>query len=138
VESANIQYYPNPNFTIELVLRSMEILDNLYHIINTQKLVQINLNYLIIHRVILYIGTFHNILAISWRSVLLVEETRVPGENHNLPLTNFSPLCCIKDTLSCASFEFTTLVVIGTDCTGGCKSNYYTITTMTTPSYLRK
>jgi hypothetical protein len=89
-------------------------------------------------RVILYIGTFHNILAISWRSVLLVEETRVPGENHNLPLTNFSPLCCIKDTLSCASFEFTTLVVIGTDCTGGCKSNYYTITTMTTPSYLRK
>ena len=27
-------------------------------------------------------ATFNNILAISWRSVLLVEETRVPGENH--------------------------------------------------------
>jgi hypothetical protein len=26
--------------------------------------------------------TFHNILVISWRSVLLVEETGVPGENH--------------------------------------------------------
>ena len=28
-------------------------------------------------------------------------------------------------------FELTTLVVIGTDCTGSCKSNYQTITTMT-------
>jgi hypothetical protein len=26
--------------------------------------------------------TFNNISVISWRSVLLVEETRVPGENH--------------------------------------------------------
>ena len=28
-------------------------------------------------------------------------------------------------------FELTTLVVIGTDCIGNCKSNYYTITTTT-------
>ena len=28
-------------------------------------------------------------------------------------------------------FEFTTLVVIGTDCTGSCKSNYHTIKAMT-------
>jgi len=27
-------------------------------------------------------GTVNNISVISWRSVLLVEETRVPGENH--------------------------------------------------------
>jgi hypothetical protein len=27
-------------------------------------------------------ATFNNISAISWWSVLLVEETRVPGENH--------------------------------------------------------
>jgi hypothetical protein len=27
-------------------------------------------------------STFNNILTISWRSVLLVEETSVPGENH--------------------------------------------------------
>jgi len=26
-------------------------------------------------------ATFNNILAISWRSVLFVDETRVPGEN---------------------------------------------------------
>ena len=28
-------------------------------------------------------ATFNNISAISWRSVLLVEETGVPGENHS-------------------------------------------------------
>jgi hypothetical protein len=27
-------------------------------------------------------ATFNNISVILWRSVLLVEETRVPGENH--------------------------------------------------------
>ena len=27
-------------------------------------------------------ATFNNLLAISWGSVLLVEETREPGENH--------------------------------------------------------
>jgi hypothetical protein len=27
-------------------------------------------------------ATFSNISAMSWRSVLLVEETGVPGENH--------------------------------------------------------
>jgi hypothetical protein len=29
-------------------------------------------------------------------------------------------------------FELTTLVVIGTDCTGSCKTNYHTIKTMMT------
>ena len=29
-------------------------------------------------------ATFSNISVISWRSVLLVEETGVPGENHRL------------------------------------------------------
>jgi hypothetical protein len=32
-------------------------------------------------------ATFNNISAISWRSVLLVEETGGPGENHQ-PVTN--------------------------------------------------
>ena len=27
-------------------------------------------------------ATFNNILVISWRSVVLVEETGVPGDNH--------------------------------------------------------
>jgi hypothetical protein len=33
-------------------------------------------------RVIVFIATFNNISAIAWLSVLLVKETRVPGENH--------------------------------------------------------
>jgi len=32
-------------------------------------------------------ATFKNISVILWRSVLLVEETRVPGENHR-PITS--------------------------------------------------
>jgi len=34
--------------------------------------------------VTVFIATFNNISVISWRSVLLVEETGVPGENHRL------------------------------------------------------
>ena len=32
--------------------------------------------------VMLFDATFNNISVISWRSVLLVEETGVPGEDH--------------------------------------------------------
>jgi hypothetical protein len=33
-------------------------------------------------RVMMFNATFNNISIISWQSVLLVEETGVPGENH--------------------------------------------------------
>ena len=33
-------------------------------------------------RIMVFNATFNNISVISWRSVLLVEETGVPGENH--------------------------------------------------------
>ena len=35
-------------------------------------------------------------------------------------------------------FELTTLVVIGTDCTSSCKSNYHTYTIMTTTATFSK
>jgi hypothetical protein len=38
-------------------------------------------------------ATFNNISVISWQSVLLVQETRVPGENHR-------PVACHWQTLS--------------------------------------
>ena len=38
--------------------------------------------------------------------------------------------------LGWVEFELTTLVVIGTDCIGSCKSNYHTITTTTAPLML--
>jgi hypothetical protein len=43
--------------------------------------------------VVLFNATFNNISVISWRSVLLVEETRVPGENHR-------PVASHRQTLS--------------------------------------
>ena len=79
-------------------------------------------------------ATFNNISVILCRSVLLVEETGVPGEKPltcRKSLTNFITLCCIKYTLPWTWFKLATLVVIGTDCTGSCKSNYHAIMTMT-------
>jgi hypothetical protein len=38
--------------------------------------------------------------------------------------------------LTWMGFELTSLVVIGTDCIGSCKSNYHTITATTTPTLL--
>jgi hypothetical protein len=79
-------------------------------------------------------ATFNNISCISWRSVLLAEETGVPRENH-------WPAACHWQTLSHNVVSSTprheqgsnsTSVMIGPDCTGSCKSNYYTITTTTT------
>jgi hypothetical protein len=38
--------------------------------------------YIYMVRVMVFNTTYHNISVILWRSVLLVEETGVPGENH--------------------------------------------------------
>ena len=37
-------------------------------------------------------ATFNNISAISWRSVLVVEETEVPRENHRSAANHWSTL----------------------------------------------
>jgi len=63
-------------------------------------------------------ATFNNISVISWWSVLLVEET---GENHQ-PVTSHWQILSHNVVWSTRGFEFTTLEVIGTDCTGSCKS----------------
>jgi len=85
-------------------------------------------------------ATLNNISAISWQSVLLVEETWVPGENHRPAASHWQILshCCFDFISPWAGFKLTTLVVstlvTGTDCTGSCKSNnqvYHTI--MMTP-----
>ena len=39
-------------------------------------------------RAMVFNATFNNISIISWWSVLLVEETGVPGENHDLSQVN--------------------------------------------------
>jgi hypothetical protein len=78
--------------------------------------------------------TFNNISVISWRSVLLEEETEVPRENHRPATSHWQTLshnvnCYIEYTSPWASFDLTNLVLIGADYIGSCKSNHHTITT---------
>jgi hypothetical protein len=74
-------------------------------------------------------ATFNNISALSWRSVLLVEETAGPGENHRPAASHY--------ILYHNNVVHLTLMVIGTDCIGSCKSNYHTITVTTAPDMYR-
>ena len=79
--------------------------------------------------------TFNNISVIWWRSCSFIGGgnrcTRRNPLNCRKPLTIFITQCCIEYTSPSAGFELTTLVVIGTDCIGSCKSNYHAITTTT-------
>ena len=75
-------------------------------------------------------ATINNISSISWRVVLSMGETEVPGENHWPVVSHLITQCCIV----WVGFELTTLVVIGTDCIGNCKSNYHKITVTTAPN----
>ena len=79
-------------------------------------------------RFMVFNATFNNISAISWWSVLLVEETRVLGENKSQHILSHT-VVLLDYTLRWAGFEFTALVVIDTDFIDSCKSNYHAITT---------
>ena len=79
--------------------------------------------------------TFNNISAISWLSVLLVQETGGPRENHRPVASHWQTSSQMLYTSPWSWFVFTTSVVIGTDCIGSCKSNYHTIRTTTDPVY---
>ena len=68
-------------------------------------------------------ATFNNISIILWRSF---NWWRKP--EYTEKTTDLSSTPCHEQGL-----ELTTLVVIDTDCTGSCKSNYHTLTTMTAP-----
>ena len=81
---------------------------------------------------------FNNISVISWRSVLLVEES---GENHRPVVSHWQILShnvvtCMQYTLPWTGFELATFSgdrhwFHRYKCS--CKSNYHTITTTTTP-----
>ena len=91
-------------------------------------------------------ATFNNIGVISWQSVLLVEETAAPRENHWPVASHWQIYHIMLYTLPCSGFKLTASVgigkdcigscnaVIGKDCIGSCKSNYHTITATTAPT----
>jgi len=86
-------------------------------------------------RIIVFNATFNNISAISWWSVLLVDETGVPWENHRPVASHWLYHTMLYRDLSTPRHELKTSVMIGIDCIVSCKSNYYTITTMIPVNY---
>ena len=71
-------------------------------------------------RAMVFNVTFNNISAISWLSVLLVEESGVSREKHRPAASHWQTLSYnfVSSAPAWAGFELTTLVVIGTDCIG--------------------
>ena len=84
-------------------------------------------------------ATFNNISVILLLSVLLVEETGVPRENTDLSqITDklyHSMLYRVHHDMS--GIQTRNFSVIGTDCTGSCKSNYLIVMTTTAPCRYR-
>ena len=81
-------------------------------------------------RVMFFNATFDNISIISWLSVLLVEDLE---KTTDLSQVTDKLYHMMLYTSPWAGIESTTSVVIDTDCTGSCKSNYHTITATTAP-----
>ena len=110
-------------YTINKLFLTEEVPVRFYEFLNTEnitaRIIVIKI-YIYRVRVIVFNTTFNNISVISWCSVLvlLVEETRVPGENH-WPATSHWQTLSHNVVLSTQN-----LVMIGTDCIGSCKSNW--------------
>jgi len=75
-------------------------------------------------RVMVFNATFNNISVISWRSVLLVDETRVAGENHR-PAANH--LQTFSHNVISSTHRLRGIQAHNVSC----NSNYHTITTTT-------
>jgi hypothetical protein len=78
-------------------------------------------------RSMLFNATFSNISAISWLSVVLVEETEYREKT-----TDLSQVTDKHYRINLTMNGIRTSVIV-TDCTGSCKSNYHTTTTTMTP-----
>ena len=70
-----------------------------------------------------------------WSGVLL-EETELPGENPRSVASDWHTLSHNVYRVHLAMNGVWTLVMINTDCTSRCKSNYHTITTTTDPNFV--
>ena len=81
-------------------------------------------------------ATFNNISVLSWRSVLLMEETGVLRENHTCRKSLTSHILLYRVHSTWVIFKLTTLVVISSNCICSCKSNHHTIMTQTAPRYM--
>jgi ABC-type dipeptide/oligopeptide/nickel transport system permease subunit len=110
---------------------------DLYHHIHVEVEVYL-INYIFVLCLFVWLcfkATFNTISVISWRSVLLVEETGVPGENRRPVTSQWQTLsqCCTPRTHRDSNSQHH---MIGTDYTG--RSIYHTNTTTTAPVFMLK
>ena len=107
-----------------------------YHVFNPKTYIHVYFHLLLKKNQQIRVGVFNNILVISWRSVLLVEETGVHRENQWPAAGHWQTWShnVVSSTPHLSGFKLTTLVAIGTDCIGRCKSNYHTIRTTMAPN----
>ena len=77
-------------------------------------------------RVMVFNTTFNNISVISWRQVLLLEETTV-GTDLPQVTDKLYLVMLYRIHLTWTGLELTTLVVTATDCIGSSKSNYHMV-----------
>ena len=73
--------------------------------------------------------TFNNISVISWSSVLLLEETGVPGEKPRSVANDWQSLSqnVVSSTPRLSGIRTHSLVVIDIDCIGNCNTHLFTI-----------
>jgi hypothetical protein len=77
-------------------------------------------------RVMVFNSTINKIAVKSWRSVLLVGETGMPGDNHRPAESHWKLYHIVSYRVHLAwGFKLTTLVVIWTDCIGSYKYNHH-------------
>ena len=91
--------------------------------------------FMFMFRFMVFNTTFNIISIISWWSVLLVEK---PEKTTHLSQITDKLYYIMLYTSPWTGFELTTLVVIGADYTGRCKSNYHMITTKTIRTFVYK
>ena len=93
-------------------------------------------NNLLQYRLMVFGATFNDISVISWRSVILVEEIGVSGENHRPVASHWQTLShnFVSSTHNLSGVRTYNRSGDGNDCIGRCLSNYHTVTTTTVPT----